>query len=266
MPPQPAGNGCEEAHVTEKMVEVEFSGGVMEATLGPNNEPFVNVKRVCEELGVSYTTQYRKLKSKPWATVLIMSTVGSDGKERDMLCINARAVPMWAATITSSKVKAELQERLVDYQMKSAEVLADYFMGSPPAVIATRGDTLARLATVQEMADAALKIGAQLTTVAVDHEHRLRTLEAKPVVMLKTTHVGERRRLLTRWIARFREETGPMTEGMSQEEKSRYFSDIHSSLNRVFGDKKNWRPEKFYEAARWLKRRYHIDITDIEEA
>lgn len=247
------------------IIKIDFAGGVMEATLGPDGGPFVNVKRVCQELGINANTQYKKLKSKPWATVVIITTVGSDGKEREMLGLNAQAVPMWAATINASKIKPGLRPRLEAYQMEAADVLTRHFMPGTEIAVSQGGGNLARLISIQEMASAALKIGEGLTKVAIDHEQRLRVLEAKPAVTIKKTGAGERRQLLTRWIARFREETGPMTEGMEQGEKSKFFSEVNGRLKGVFGDKKNWHQAKFYEAARWLHKNYGIDITDIEE-
>jgi hypothetical protein len=252
--------------MTNKLVTIDFAGGTMEAALGPDGQPFVNVRRVCEELGINTDTQARKLKSSLWATTVIMTVVASDGKEREMLFVNARAVPMWAATINASKIASELRPKLVAYQIEAADVLARYFMGPGPALVpATGGDNLTRLASIQDMAVAALKIGEQLSRVAVDHEQRLRCLEAKPAVTIKVTNVSEVRRVRTRWNSRLREEVYSLTEHMSQEEKSEFFSMLNGGLKRAFGERDNWTVDKFYEGARWLLRNYAIDITDIEE-
>ena len=45
-------------------------------------------KRCCENVGIDYATQYRKLLNNPTAVVVIMTTTGPDGKDYDMVGIS----------------------------------------------------------------------------------------------------------------------------------------------------------------------------------
>ncbi|MCA9627949.1 MAG: hypothetical protein KC766_09790 [Myxococcales bacterium] len=60
--------------------------------------------RACENLGISYSTQLQKLKRASWPTVFMMNTVGSDGKVREMACLNLEAIPMWLTKINPKKI------------------------------------------------------------------------------------------------------------------------------------------------------------------
>lgn len=45
---------------------------------------------VCDALGINWEPQHRKLKDKNWATMIIMTTVGADGKQRQMSMVDRR--------------------------------------------------------------------------------------------------------------------------------------------------------------------------------
>jgi hypothetical protein len=90
---------------------------------------WVVVKRVCEALGVDESGQRRRLKDKAWATADIISAVAEDGKNRELFAINLDTLPMWLATIETSRVRAEIRPKLEHYQRECARVLRDHFVG-----------------------------------------------------------------------------------------------------------------------------------------
>lgn len=54
-----------------------------------NGEKRVAVKPICEALGVDYPSQYTKLQKDPilGSTIGLSTTVGADGKDREMVTI-----------------------------------------------------------------------------------------------------------------------------------------------------------------------------------
>lgn len=113
---------------TNKLELVPFQGGAIEAVMH-EGQPYVVLKRVCENLGIAEEPQQAKLKGMPWATTTIIVAVAADGRSREMLCMDLDTFLMWLATINPGKVAEEARPALVAYQCGAKRVLADHFLG-----------------------------------------------------------------------------------------------------------------------------------------
>lgn len=82
---------------------------------------------VCDALGINWEPQHRKLKDKNWATMIIMTTVGADGKQRQMSMVDRRTLTMWLATIDTNRVSEAARPTLEAYQLEAANALDAYF-------------------------------------------------------------------------------------------------------------------------------------------
>jgi hypothetical protein len=89
---------------------------------------WVPIKRVCEALEIDESRQRRKLAGKAWAVADMKSATGSDGKSYEMFCVHIDSLPMWLATIETTKVKPSARKKLERYQCEAAQVLADHFL------------------------------------------------------------------------------------------------------------------------------------------
>jgi len=89
----------------------------------------VPVKPICEALGVAYEPQFTKLKEDEFlsSTITLSVTVGSDGKDREMVCIPLKYVFGWLFTINPKNVKEEARESVAKYRSKCYDVLYNYF-------------------------------------------------------------------------------------------------------------------------------------------
>lgn len=96
------------------------------------SEELVPVRPVCEALGIDFPSQYSKLKAHPvYAPFIVLSTtVATDNKEREMLCIPIEFFPGWLFSINPSNVKEEAREPLVRFQLECNRALFSYFFGS----------------------------------------------------------------------------------------------------------------------------------------
>lgn len=109
------------------VARIPFHGSMLVAQR-IDGEPAVAVKPICENIGVDFNSQLKRLKKAPWATVVIMTTVGADGKNREMVGINRKTLVMWLATIDASRLKNETAKNMVvTYQRECAEALDAYF-------------------------------------------------------------------------------------------------------------------------------------------
>ena len=88
---------------------------------------WVAARHICNALGIDWSGQAAKLKNKNWATVENISTVGADGKNRDMAMVDRRTLTMWLATIDANRVGEAARPTLEAYQLEAANALDAYF-------------------------------------------------------------------------------------------------------------------------------------------
>lgn len=129
-------------------------------TVSIDGKPHIALRPFIESLGLDYSAQYRKAKSRSWATVVITTTVAADGKTRETVAVDVRTALMLLATIPEQRVKPEVRGLLVAYQSEVADVVEAYFTKggaiNPNATI-DQLDVLARRAQAQAGVLAALK-------------------------------------------------------------------------------------------------------------
>ena len=105
----------------------EFLG--KEITLVDNNGvAYVAMREIVEGIGLSWGTQSIKLNenSKKFNCFHI-ETVGADGKNRQMLCMPIKKLNGWLFSINPNKVRADLKQRLEEYQEECFLALWDYW-------------------------------------------------------------------------------------------------------------------------------------------
>jgi len=94
-----------------------------------NGEKYVPIHPICDALGINFSVQLKKLKDHPIfkSTVAMNTTVGADKKEREMATIQFRFVFGWLGQIDPRKVKEEVRETLIRYQLECYNALYDHF-------------------------------------------------------------------------------------------------------------------------------------------
>lgn len=116
---------------TANLTAIPFHGQTILAQQDENGTVHVALKPICDNMGISYGSQYNRLQRTEWATIFMMKTVGADGKNRDMVGIDRRTFAMWLATIDTARVKNEdARNLIVAYQCEAADVLDAYFSGT----------------------------------------------------------------------------------------------------------------------------------------
>lgn len=112
---------------------IDFHGASLIVRAGATPaETLVAMKPVVEGMGLDWSAQFRKLERHPVlaATIAIMATVAEDGKMRDVVALPLNRLHFWLATIHPTKVKPEIQERVITYQTEAADVLFEHFFGT----------------------------------------------------------------------------------------------------------------------------------------
>ena len=114
---------------TTAFVSVPFHGDTILAIQQPDGVVVVSIKKVCESLGIDYSTQLAKLKQCEWAVMGMIPITDTNGRHRETSVIDLDSLPLWVVTIQPSKVAPGVREKLKAYQTEAAKVLAQYFLG-----------------------------------------------------------------------------------------------------------------------------------------
>jgi hypothetical protein len=94
-----------------------------------NGEDFVPIRPICDALGIEFSSQLKRLKRDEIlnSTVVTVTTVGADEKQREMIAIPYRYVFGWLFTIDANQVRPEAREAVLAYQMQCYDALYDHF-------------------------------------------------------------------------------------------------------------------------------------------
>lgn len=142
----------------------EFLG--KEITLVDNNGiAYVAMREIVEGIGLAWKPQYKKLMDHSQKfSCYHMTTTGKDGKKYEMLCMPIKKLNGWLFSINPNKVRADLKQRLEEYQEECFLALWDYWTEG----IARRDEIKNKMIAWQE------KKTAYLSVEEADAYHNLR--------------------------------------------------------------------------------------------
>ena len=117
--------------------DVNFNGAILRAAQDTDNIIWVGVRWVCNGIGLSDGQMKSERKKIQEDMVLSHGTkfhpLGSDNANSDVLCLKLDFLPLWLAKISITpkmkKENPELVEKLVKYQLKAKDILAEAFFG-----------------------------------------------------------------------------------------------------------------------------------------
>jgi hypothetical protein len=107
-------------------VKLDLSAGCIHTTL-VNGQPHVILKPAIDDLGLAYSPQLRKLKTRSWGTVTETVTVAEDGKPRSMAATTVRSFLMLLANVNENRVAEHLRPTLIAFQNETADAIEAYW-------------------------------------------------------------------------------------------------------------------------------------------
>lgn len=110
-----------------EIVQVPFHGTYLHSTLDENGQPVVVIKPTIIGMGLDWSAQLKKLKTRSWAVMADTATTGSDGKTYVMKTCDLDTWSMLLANIDENKVKESVRDLVVRYQKESAQRLREYW-------------------------------------------------------------------------------------------------------------------------------------------
>ena len=97
--------------------------------ISENTSKLVPIKPICAALGIDFKSQYAKLKDDEnlSSTMVLSTTVATDGKDREMVCLPLKYIFGWLFTINSGNVSPDAKEAILKYRMECYDVLFNHF-------------------------------------------------------------------------------------------------------------------------------------------
>ncbi|EMD1443761.1 hypothetical protein ABCT17_000085 [Acinetobacter baumannii] len=92
-----------------------------------NNQPFTAMRPIVEGMGLTWQSQYEKLKQRFSSVTTEIVTTGKDGKQYNMVCLPVRKLFGWLMTISPNKVNPEIRDTVIMYQQECDDVLWEYW-------------------------------------------------------------------------------------------------------------------------------------------
>jgi hypothetical protein len=128
-------------HESTKVIKLDLSAGSIHTTL-IDGHPHIILKPAIDDLGLAYSPQLRKLKTRSWGTVTETVTVAEDGKPRSMAATTVRSFLMLLANVNENRVAEHLRPTLVAFQNETADAIEAYW---------TRGGAINERATDEQL-------------------------------------------------------------------------------------------------------------------
>jgi hypothetical protein len=96
---------------------------------------YVECRGRCEFLGITWSGQYEKLtKSAFFSRHLNRSVIRTEQGDREMIGLEVKYARVWLAGISPERVRPEVQEQLIDYLERVAEVLDRHWHERTPTL------------------------------------------------------------------------------------------------------------------------------------
>ena len=101
------------------------------------DKPYVAMKPICENIGLDWEAQRQRIKRNHVLDVsaCMIKVVAQDGKFREVLALPIGCLNGWLMGVDANKVKPEIKDTLIKYQLECYDVLYKHFMPKPARAI-----------------------------------------------------------------------------------------------------------------------------------
>ncbi|WP_337726869.1 phage antirepressor N-terminal domain-containing protein [Acinetobacter junii] len=97
-----------------------------------NEKPYVVMKPICENIGLDWRSQLKRIKRNQVLNqgVVMMTTPSAKG-DQDSVALPLGMLNGWLMGVDANKVRLEIKDTLIKYQLECYDVLYKYFMPKP---------------------------------------------------------------------------------------------------------------------------------------
>lgn len=137
--------------MNEKQI-TRINGVEIAAVTTEDGSIFVPVKPLCQALTIDFSAQAQHIKRHYIlaSTVVTLTTVAADEKEREMLCLPLEYIYGWLFTIDAGLVAESRREAVANYQRECYNALYEHFAGNLRRQIETNRTEIEALQAVND--------------------------------------------------------------------------------------------------------------------
>ena len=245
--------------------------------LQDEQQVYIPLRPICEYLGLDWSAQTRRIRRDPvlskWATFVAITATNPEeaqkGGNPNMLCLPLDYLNGFLFGVSATRVRPELQERVILYQERCYKVLSEAFQegrltSDPDFDDLLASDTPAAqaykmAAAIMKMARQQLMLEAQLethTTQLADHENRLELVEEQ---------LGDTKRHITPEQAmQISQAVKAVAHELGKRTKRNEYGGVYGELYRRYNinSYKILPKSKFEDALNWLNEWLQSMISD----
>lgn len=101
-----------------------------------NEKPYVVMKPICENIGLDWRSQLKRIKRNQVLNQgVVMMTTPSVKGDQDSVALPLGMLNGWLMGVDANKVRPEIKDTLIKYQLECYDVLYKHFMPKPPKQI-----------------------------------------------------------------------------------------------------------------------------------
>lgn len=244
---------------------VEFYEDEVTAVRLQNGQVFVPIRPICENLGVTWSPQLRRINRDPVLSEEATSvTVTVTQQGREMICLPLKFIPGWLFGINADRVKPEIRERLIQYQRECYDVLSAAFtegrLTSDPSFHDLLDDE-SPAAIAYKMATALQLLARQQLLLESRMEHRFEVVDQRLEAI--ESQLGDPAHTITPDQAmQLSQAVKTVAMHLSKASGRNEYGGVYGELYRKFGitSYKQLPATKFQEAIDWLNE-WHESIS-----
>lgn len=141
---------------THQLETVNFHGDDISVVVGPSGEKLVAMKPICEAIGLQWDAQRQRIQRH-----VVLNSVASmakataaDGKTYEYICLPLEYLNGWLFGVDAARVKEEVRDKVIEYQLECFQVLHDHFHGGGHAksVMQALSDAVALMESDKKLA------------------------------------------------------------------------------------------------------------------
>ena len=122
-------NSVRSIQMSTSISTVAFHGANL-TLVSIDSKPYAAIKSICDAIGLAWNAQFERIKRDAVlsSVIRVTRTTGSDGKKYEMLCLPLGYLNGWLLGVNANRVKPEIRQKLIQYQMECYDVLYQHFM------------------------------------------------------------------------------------------------------------------------------------------
>ncbi len=130
--------------------DIEFNGATLRAAQDAAGKIWVGIRWMC--MGIGFDEDKMKNERKKIQKDIVLNEgvkfypLGSGNSDTEVLCLDLDYIPLWLAKIsitpTMRKENPELVQKLITYQLKAKDVLAEAFLPKKEEIVPTQPNTI----------------------------------------------------------------------------------------------------------------------------